>query len=119
VAHPFDRWRSGGWREADLAAVVPLVDAIEVFNARCIFQGDNDRALAFAREQGKPGLVGSDAHSYPEIGMATLKGDFDGTPAGLLKTCANSERITRRSSPLIHLTSTFAKVYNKRRGKSR
>ncbi|MGH2523747.1 MAG: PHP domain-containing protein, partial [Anaerolineales bacterium] len=40
VSHPFDRLRKGAWREADLVAIAPWVDAIEVFNARCIFPED-------------------------------------------------------------------------------
>ena len=53
VPHPFDRWRSGAWREADLIASLPLIDAIEVFNSRCVFKADNARALAFAQMHGK------------------------------------------------------------------
>jgi predicted metal-dependent phosphoesterase TrpH len=119
VAHPFDRLRSGAWLEADLAALVPLVDAIEVFNARCIFAADNARALAFAREHGKLGLVGSDAHSYLEVGRATLRGDLVGTPAGLLTALATSARVTHYSSPLIHLTSTWARYYKRLRARPR
>src|SRR5690349_20630400 len=36
VSHPFDRLRKGAWREPDLSAILPLVDAIEVFNSRCM-----------------------------------------------------------------------------------
>ena len=35
VSHPFDSWRSGAWTPEDLLEITPLVDAIEVFNARC------------------------------------------------------------------------------------
>jgi predicted metal-dependent phosphoesterase TrpH len=116
IAHPFDRLRSGAWREADLAAVVPLVDAIEVFNARCIFAADNTRALAYAKAHGKLGLVGSDAHSYMELGKAALKADaLPSTPAALLATLAGGDRVTHLSSPFIHLTSTYAKYSKKLR----
>src|SRR5262245_59672223 len=30
VSHPFDRLRKGAWHESDLAAIIELVDAIEV-----------------------------------------------------------------------------------------
>ena len=49
-----------------------LVDAIEVFNSRCAFPGDNARALAFARRHGTLCTVGSDAHYPMEIGRAVL-----------------------------------------------
>ena len=34
VSHPFDSVRAGSWSESDLRQILPLVDAIEVFNAR-------------------------------------------------------------------------------------
>ncbi len=117
VAHPFDRLRSGSWQETDLAAIVRLVDAIEVFNSRCIYAADNDRALAFARQHGKLGLVGSDAHSYMEIGQAALRAHVANTPAELLAALNAGEAITRLSSPLLHLTSTFARGYKRLRGR--
>ena len=39
VSHPFDKMRSGGWREPDLLEILPLVDAIEVYNSRCMWRG--------------------------------------------------------------------------------
>src|SRR6266542_3450419 len=36
VSHPFDKFRSGGWEEVDLLEILPSVDAIEVFNSRCM-----------------------------------------------------------------------------------
>ena len=38
VSHPFDRLRKGAWLEQDLERIIDQVDAIEVFNARCIFR---------------------------------------------------------------------------------
>ena len=113
VAHPFDRLRKGAWREADLAAILPLVDAIEVFNARCVYPADNDRALAFARENAKLGSVGSDAHSHRELGRAVLRVQRAASSADLIAGFAHGERVTRLSSPAIHLTSRFAKLYKR------
>ena len=117
VAHPFDRLRNGSWQEPDLAAIVSLVDAIEVFNSRCLYAADNDRALVFARQYGKLGLVGSDAHSSMELGQAAIRADVANTPADLLAALRTGERITRLSSPLIHMTSTFARCYKRLRGR--
>ncbi len=72
VSHPFDRSRSGAWQPGDLRQVVPLVDALEVFNARCLSLAENQDALQFARQHGLPGTVGSDAHALSEVGQATL-----------------------------------------------
>ena len=113
VSHPFDRLRDGAWREADLAAIIQLVDAIEVFNARVIFPDDNARALAFAQAHAKLGTVGSDAHSLGELGRAVARVPAAGNAAELLAGLAVGERVTRLSSPFIHFTSTFAKHWKK------
>jgi predicted metal-dependent phosphoesterase TrpH len=103
VPHPFDRWRSGAWREADLTAILPVVDAIEVFNSRCVFQADNTRALAFARQHGKLCSVGSDAHYRLELGHAVLKiPQAPHTAAELLVCLAQAESVCQPSSPLVH-----------------
>jgi hypothetical protein len=113
VSHPFDRHRQGAWREADLAAILPLVDALEVFNARCLHAEDNERALAFARQHAKLGTVGSDAHAHGELGRAVLKAQRAGDSAELLAGLARGEHVTRRSSPAVHLTSTCAKHWKR------
>jgi predicted metal-dependent phosphoesterase TrpH len=113
VSHPFDRLRHGAWQTNDLAAVLPLVDAIEVFNARCIYPEDNARALAFALERAKLGTVGSDAHSHRELGRAVLRMEAADTPEELVAGFVNGQRITRLSSPLIHFTSRAAKMWKR------
>ncbi|MCS6909184.1 MAG: PHP domain-containing protein [Anaerolineales bacterium] len=115
VSHPFDRMREGAWSEANLLALLPLVDAIEVFNARCLFPEDNARALAFAQRHNLPGSVGSDAHSLRELGRARLIVERAETPADLLEGFRCGRRVTRLSSPTIHLTSRFAKFWKKTR----
>ena len=72
VSHPFDYMRSGHWREADLHKILPFVDAIETFNARCLLPGMNSQATEFASDNGIPSTVGSDAHTLWELGRATL-----------------------------------------------
>ncbi len=113
VSHPFDRLRQGAWQPSDLAAILPLVDAIEVFNARCIYPEDNARALAFAQAHGKLGTVGSDAHSHMELGRAVLEMAAAATPADLIAGFAAGRPRTRLSSPAIHLTSRFAKTWKR------
>ena len=48
VSHPFDKFRLGGWKEDDLLEILPQVDAIEVYNSRCMFPGFNRAARKFA-----------------------------------------------------------------------
>lgn len=72
VSHPFDIYRSG-WRLTDLMEIVPYIDAIEVFNARCYLAGYNQRALKFSLQNGIPGTAGSDAHLLTEVGRAIVR----------------------------------------------
>ncbi len=72
ISHPFDYTRSGHWQEADLLEILPLVDAIETFNARCLLPSMNRKAAEFAERHGIPSTVGSDAHTLWELGRATL-----------------------------------------------
>jgi predicted metal-dependent phosphoesterase TrpH len=62
ISHPFDI-RSGAWALEDLLEITPLVDAIEVFNSRCMKPGANKMALLFAQNHNLPGTAGSDAHA--------------------------------------------------------
>src|SRR5688572_28716149 len=50
VSHPFDIWRSGHWQEDDLLEILPEVDAIEVYNSRCILPRFNQRAQQLAQK---------------------------------------------------------------------
>jgi predicted metal-dependent phosphoesterase TrpH len=111
VSHPFDRLRNGSWQEEDLLAIAPLVDAIEVFNARCMSADFNRQAAAFAQQHQIPGTVGSDAHGAYEIGQAAMiLPEF--TDAHSLKAALSSAKFeTRLSSPFVHFTSRYAVWY--------
>ncbi len=73
VPHPFSRNRTHRVGRKTLLRIVGQVDAIEVFNAREAFAGDNRKALAFARAHDLPGGVGSDSHRAGELGGAYLE----------------------------------------------
>lgn len=72
VSHPFDEHRSG-WPLAVLREIAPLVDAIEIANARVLEARMNEEAAAFASEFSKPGTAGSDAHAPYEVGRMALE----------------------------------------------
>jgi hypothetical protein len=113
VSHPFDRMRSGGWREPDLLEILPLVDAIEVFNSRCTFQSYNREAQEFAELHSLPGTVGSDAHAAFEVGRSLLKLEpFDG-PDGLREVIRRGIPMVKWSPPWFRLTSRIAVLYKK------
>lgn len=109
VSHPFDRLRKGAWQQADLERIMHLVDAIEVFNARCMFQEDNAKALAFAEKHNLLGTIGSDAHSRVEYGRALARMQpFEG-PSDFLASLREADFVRRYSSWLVHVHSKTAK----------
>ena len=72
ISHPFDFTRSGHWQEDDLLEILPQIDAIETFNARCLLPRMTQQAQEFARMHDIASTVGSDAHTLFELGRATL-----------------------------------------------
>jgi predicted metal-dependent phosphoesterase TrpH len=113
VSHPFDSLRSGGWKEDDLLEILPFVDAIEVYNSRCMKKRFNDEARVFAEKHNIPGTVGSDAHAAFEVGRSMLKlGHFDG-PDELRIRIRSGQPLTKWSPPWFHLTSRYATVTKK------
>ena len=113
VSHPFDELRAGGWHEKDLLEILPQVDAIEVYNSRCMYPRFNRRAQAFALEHDVAGTVGSDAHAPFELGRSTLLLEsFDG--AQELRAVIRRGIPRLRWSPWwVHLTSRYALLQRK------
>jgi predicted metal-dependent phosphoesterase TrpH len=113
VSHPFDVFRSGHWAADDLLKILPLVDAIETFNARCMNMRPNHEAQEFARLHNLAGTAGSDAHTAFELGRALLVLDEFETGQDLKRVIRSARAVTRLSSPLIHLTSRYATILKK------
>ncbi len=110
VSHPFDRLRKGAWREEDLLKIVDKIDAIEIYNARCIVNSDNDKAIAFAKKHSLIGTVGSDAHTRPEYGRSMVKmRPFTDDPEDFLDALQEASYIMRLSPIYVHLGSKAAK----------
>lgn len=116
VSHPFDR-RRHGWALKDLLAITPYVDAIEVFNARCQWNGLNQMAADFAGEHQLSGTAGSDAHTLREVGRATFRVPAFETADELRGVIGQAKIEGRLSSPFIHIASTYARLVNKVKGK--
>ncbi len=109
VSHPFDSWRQGAWKLEDLLEIIPLVDAIEIFNARCTNAMDNQKALEFAQEHHIPGTAGSDAHAAFELGKARLSlPQFE--DANGLRIVIPQGQVKGGLSPIwVHFTSAYAR----------
>jgi predicted metal-dependent phosphoesterase TrpH len=113
VSHPFDVLRNGHWEPDDLASILPRVDALETFNARCLRPDFNQQALACARQHGLPGTAGSDAHAAFEIGRATLRlPDFHDPES--LRIAIRQGQLQGGLSPFwVHFVSTYARMYKR------
>jgi len=110
VSHPCDRYRREAMGAKRLLPVIDLVDALEVFNARCLHPADNACARTIAQEYGKLMFAGSDAHTAFELGRATVRMlPFD-SPQAFLDSLSQAEICAQLSSPLVHFASTYAKL---------
>ena len=118
VSHPFDTMRSGGWKESDLIDILPHVDAIEVYNSRCMKKFFNDEAQKFAELHDIPGTVGSDAHAAFEVGRSVLRLPRFNGPDELREVIRRGVPVTKWSPPWFHLTSRYATVTKKLRKRS-
>jgi len=120
IPHPFDRFRGSMLRDPKLEAIGELVDWVEAYNARIVGGGGNERAAAFAREIGRPGVAVSDAHSVLEVGVASSIVDGDpSTPAGLLAALTSIEIVPGRASYIVRTVTPIAKLVNRARGNRR
>jgi predicted metal-dependent phosphoesterase TrpH len=119
IPHPFDRFRRSLMRDAQMASLAPLVDWIEVHNARLVGSG-NERAAEFAAEHGRPGVAVTDAHTVMEVGVAytVLTGD-PSTPAGMLEALAHAELVRGRASYAVRLWTPVAKLLQQALGNGR
>ncbi len=109
VSHPFDPQRSG-WPLERLIQLAPLVDALEVFNARVLSPEYNAQALEFAQKYNLPHTAGSDGHHPSEIGRAhSILPEFHDA-ASLREAIKNASYGGRVSSPAVHFYSSWART---------
>jgi predicted metal-dependent phosphoesterase TrpH len=112
VPHPLDRFRGGIGAEG-LAALAPLVDIVEVMNARTTVAKDNDKAARVAEEHGLVGVAVTDAHSAWEMGRAYVEAPAFEGPQEFLEALRWGTLVGRPSTPLVHLISRFATLRRK------
>ena len=89
--------------------ITPYIDAVEVFNARCFSKNLNEEAQNYANHQHLLGTVGSDAHTLPEVGKATLRLPFFTDADSFRNSLAQAEQIVNYSSPLVRFGSRYAR----------
>ena len=110
IPHPFGRSLPWNANPLTSAEVLSQVDIIETFNSRTPFSNSNARAWKLAKEQGKAGSAGSDAHTLGEIGRAYVEmPEFDG-PDDFLNSLAQGKIFGQKSSYLAHFASTWVRI---------
>ena len=110
VPHPYDIFRRSVIQEDALERIKDRVDAIEGFNCRNILSKHDRKARDLAAAAAKPMTLGTDAHSPWELGGAALEMDDFETPDELLQALPGGRIVGRRSLPMVHWISTYAKI---------
>jgi len=109
VPHPFESVRSSALARGALLDIIDRVDALEVFNARCLRQEDNRKAREWATRYGKAATAGSDAHILWELGRGYVElPPFQG-PEEFLRSLAQGRVGGRSSGPWVHVPTTLTK----------
>jgi len=110
IPHPFETIRGSALKDWCIEEIAADIDLMEVLNSRSPFPANTERARAFAAKHGLPGSAGSDAHSVHEIGNAyVLMPEFH-NPQEFLTALARGNIYGGRSSPFVHLFSTWARL---------
>ena len=111
IPHPADRLRSSALGLQHTLAIVERVDAVEVLNSRCMFPGDNRRALELAQQHGKPVTAGSDAHMPMEIGHCGVHmPDFENHADSFRAALRKAVPFGAEGPWWAHLGSRYAKI---------
>lgn len=109
LPHPYAPGKGGSGELAEELA--PMLDVVEVFNARLHDPALNGKARELARRHRLPGGAGSDAHSLGEVGRASVTVPEHPSEPGALLEALSSARVDGTESPRrVHLYSTWAKI---------
>ena len=109
VPHPFDKLRHSTFHVT--SEYVELVDAIEGFNSRCIFQKYNKEATEFAFSHNLPVVGGSDAHYSNEIGNGGITTQSENIKRAILNN--DLEIFGKRSAIINHVRTKIRKYREK------
>ncbi len=110
LPHPLDRFRGSALQRGPLLRLLDHVDVVEVLNARVLLALDNERADTLAREHNLLRGAGSDAHHGTEMGRAYMEMPPFHDASSFLQSMARARVCGRRSSPLVHLNSIYARM---------
>jgi hypothetical protein len=103
LPHPFDRMHTIP-DPATLHRHLADIDVLEVYNARLLFEAQNDEALRFARKYDLTMGAGSDAHVLQGVGTGALRMRRFRDPEEFLISLRSAE-VLRRPKSLAYLQS--------------
>jgi predicted metal-dependent phosphoesterase TrpH len=103
VPHPFDRMHSIP-EPSTLHRHLADIDVFEVYNARLLFDAQNDEALRFARKYDLTAGAGSDAHVLQGVGTGGLRMRAFRGPEEFMISLKTAE-VVRRPKSLAYLQS--------------
>lgn len=115
VPHPFDLVRRSHLGEPFLELILPLVDALEVKNARVVFWWHNARAKRCAMKHNLPMTAGSDCHMPVEVGQVHVEMPLFSGKDDFLDALRQGHISGRASSPFVHLYTSWVKQAKRRR----
>jgi len=123
VPHPFDRLRASAGRRsptAQLDELLDLADYIEIYNARVVGAGGNERAARAASDRGIAGVAVSDAHTVLEVGVSYSYVDGPVESADdLRRALPTAQLVMSRGSYFARASMPFAKLVQHWRGNGR
>jgi predicted metal-dependent phosphoesterase TrpH len=103
LPHPFDRMHTIP-DSSTLHRHVAEIDVFEVYNARLLFEAQNDEALRFARKYNLIMGAGSDAHVLQGVGTGVVRMRAFRDPEEFLISLRSAE-VLRRPKSLAYLQS--------------
>jgi predicted metal-dependent phosphoesterase TrpH len=110
ITHPFCRFRRSRLKFETLRRIIAVVDIIEIFNSRNIFQADNNRAYTFAKDNKKLIMVGSDAHIPYEYGKSYIRmSPFDNADE-FKRSLSSAEFVTQKNPLWVHFVTKWTKM---------
>ena len=98
MPHPFDRMHTIP-EPATLHRHLADIDVFEVYNARLLFDAQNDEALRFARKYDLTAGAGSDAHVLQGVGTGALRMRAFRDPEEFLISLRSAEACTKVVAP--------------------
>ncbi|MFZ3077828.1 MAG: PHP domain-containing protein [Candidatus Aenigmatarchaeota archaeon] len=111
--HPFDFLRHSLGN--NIYEIKNCLDAVEVFNSRCILPSANKKAEIFARKNSIPEIAGSDAHFLGEIGNVSCRVDCEKDIGSVIEGIKKGKiEITGRKSPITVHAKTHLVKFNRK-----